>query len=217
MSVFEYKTNIRYQDINEDNKLSDKGILNILSEAAGAHSQKIGYSVNEIEKTGYTWMLLYWKIRAFKRPCWNTKLTIKTWPRSFEKVSSWRDFEVYDEEGDLIVIGTTQWALIDAKAGRLAKITEEMANEYGMVDKKVFEEEIIGKLKPDEDEKRKEEYTTKRRDIDTNHHVNNVSYLEFAYNVFPEDIKLDFKNLEIYYKKQIKLRRDSIYILFRRE
>lgn len=34
MGQFEYKTNIRYTDINEDNELSDKGILNILSEAA---------------------------------------------------------------------------------------------------------------------------------------------------------------------------------------
>ncbi len=41
MAVFEYKTHIRYQDINENNELSDKGILNILSEAAGVHSQKV--------------------------------------------------------------------------------------------------------------------------------------------------------------------------------
>lgn len=41
MGVFEYKTNIRYQDINEKNELSDKGILNILTEAAGAHSGKV--------------------------------------------------------------------------------------------------------------------------------------------------------------------------------
>lgn len=41
VGVFEYRTNIRYQDINEKNELSDKGILNILSEAAGAHSGKV--------------------------------------------------------------------------------------------------------------------------------------------------------------------------------
>lgn len=56
-----------------------------------------GYSLNTIDKTGYSWMLLYWKVKTFKRPRWNTELTIKTWPRKFEKVSSWRDFEVYDE------------------------------------------------------------------------------------------------------------------------
>ena len=34
MGAYEYKTHIRYTDINENNELSDKGILNILSEAA---------------------------------------------------------------------------------------------------------------------------------------------------------------------------------------
>lgn len=41
MGLFEYKTHIRYQDINENNELSDKGILNILSEAAGTHSKEV--------------------------------------------------------------------------------------------------------------------------------------------------------------------------------
>ncbi|MCI9365568.1 MAG: hypothetical protein HFJ54_02925 [Clostridia bacterium] len=34
MAVYEYKTKIRYNDINEWNELSDRGLLNILSEAA---------------------------------------------------------------------------------------------------------------------------------------------------------------------------------------
>lgn len=34
MAEFEYKACIRYTDINEKNELSDKGILNLLSEAS---------------------------------------------------------------------------------------------------------------------------------------------------------------------------------------
>lgn len=34
MAVYEYKTQIRFNDINENNELSDKGLLNILAEAA---------------------------------------------------------------------------------------------------------------------------------------------------------------------------------------
>lgn len=104
MGVYTYKTHIRFQDIDENNMLSDKGILDILSEAAGVHSEDVGYSLNQIEETGYSWMLLNWKLRVYKRPRWNTEVIVKTWPRSFEKVSSWRDFEMYDNTGDLLVI-----------------------------------------------------------------------------------------------------------------
>lgn len=38
MEVYTHKIHIRYTDINENNMLSDKGILNILSEVAGIHS-----------------------------------------------------------------------------------------------------------------------------------------------------------------------------------
>lgn len=159
-------------------------------------------------------MLLYWKIKTVKRPHWNEELTVKTWARKFEKVSSWRDFEVYDENGELIVIGTTEWVLIDAKKQRIAKITEDMVNEYGgMVSKSVFKEDIDGKLKPEEGIEKVYEYTAGRRDIDVNHHVNNVNYLEFAYDAFPKNLNTDFANIEIYYKKQIKLRRNSINLL----
>ena len=60
MAVYEYKTRIRYNDVNEDNRLSNKGLLNILSEAAGAHSDEVGYSSNTMESTNCAWMLLYW-------------------------------------------------------------------------------------------------------------------------------------------------------------
>lgn len=49
------------------------------------------------------------------------------------------------------------------------------------------------------------DYTAMRRDLDANHHVNNVNYLELAYEAFPEGVTLDFNNIEICYKRQIKL------------
>lgn len=160
-------------------------------------------------------MLLYWKIKTIKRPHWNTELMVKTWARKFEKVSSWRDFEVYDNDGNLILIGTTQWVLIDVKRQSIAKITDKMHEEYGIFEKSVFEDEVSGKLQLEDKMEKVYEYTPTRRDIDSNHHVNNVNYLEIAYDAFTTGMNLDFENLEIYYKKQIKLRRNSMCLLFK--
>lgn len=108
--------------------------------------------------------------------------------------------------GNLIVKGTSEWVLIDAKKQRVSKITEDMKEEYGLVQKAAFDEEIRGKIKEPENMKKIYDYTATRRDIDANHHVNNVSYLDLAYDAFPKEIEIDFENFEIYYKKQIKLR-----------
>ncbi len=205
MAVYEYKTQIRYNEINENNELSDKGLLNILSEAAGIHSKEVGYGLNDVEKTNLVWMILYWKVKILKRPKWGTEITIKTWGREFDIVSTWREYEVFDSNGQQIAIATTEWVPIDARKGRVCKITEEIKNSYGIVEKQVFKEELVGKIKEPENMQKIYEYQTKRRDIDTNHHVNNIVYLEFAYDALPKDISINFENIEIYYKKQIKL------------
>lgn len=205
MAVYEYKTHIRYCDVGEGNKLSDKGILNILSEAASKHSAFAGYGLNDIEKTHCTWMVLYWKIKLLKRPHWDTEITVKTWPRKFSKVSSWRDYEIYTQDGEKIGMAASEWVLIDTEKFTVGRITEKMIKDYGMVDKQAFEEEITGKLKEPESLEKVYEYTASKRDIDTNHHVYNVNYLELAYNALPEEACKNYDSIEIYYKKQIKL------------
>ena len=204
MAVYEYKTRIRFNDINENNELSDKGLLNILAEAAGVHSQEVGYGLNNVKETNCTWMILYWKVKIIKRPKWKTELKIKTWPSEFNRVLTWREFEVYDKE-EKIAVASTQWVAIDLRDANIIKITDEMINKYGLVESKAFDKKLNGRIKEPEDMKKTYEYTTTRRDIDTNDHVNNVIYLEFAYNALPKDISINFDNIEIYYKKQIKI------------
>ena len=49
-------------------------------------------------------------------------------------------------------------------------------------------------------------YTIGQRDIDSNHHVNNLSYLDFAYETLPiEYFKKEFSQVEIMYKKECTL------------
>ena len=216
MAIYEFKTRIRYTDVSEENRLSDKGILNILSEAASKHSAFAGYGINDTEKTHASWMVLYWKIRVINRPNWDTNLVIKTWPRNFTKISSWRDFEIYTEDGEKIVIATSEWVLIDTRKFTIGRIDEKLIQDYGIIENCVFEENLKGKLKEQENSKKIYDYTALRRDIDTNHHVYNVNYLDLAYDALPETVNTSFQDIEIYYKKQIKLG-DKVSVFYSRE
>lgn len=161
-------------------------------------------------------MILYWKIKISKRPRWDTELTIKTWGRNFSKVSTWRDFEVYDENNEQIAIATTEWVLIDTKKNGLTRITDEVQNAYEEENKKVFDEKDNGKLEEPKKEEKVYEYTSTRRDMDVNHHVSNTYYLEFAYDALPEEVKAKFNNIEVYYKKQIKIG-ETISVFYTKE
>ena len=48
-------------------------------------------------------------------------------------------------------------------------------------------------------------YKVERRDMDINGHMHNVSYLEAAYEVLPEELykNMEYSNIRIEYKKEI--------------
>ena len=194
-------------DVGERNRLTNKAILRMLQEIACIHSSYANFGVNDAKKTGMAWILLNWKLQVFSRPIWNTKLKINTWSSNQNHLSFYRDFEIFDESNQLVAIATSKWVLYDINKGSLVKITNDIKSRYVHIDKHVFETKMNEKLKEPENSILASEYTVSRRDIDTNHHVNNLNYLDFAYEAIPEDIffNYDFKNVEIMYKHEAKL------------
>ena len=206
MGMYEYKKRIEFCDIDENNRLSAKGLIRILGEVAGVHSESLGYGLNHVPQTHLTWMLLNWKIQIFLRPSWNTDLLVKTWARNFSKISSNRDFSVYDNDNNLVAKASSKWVLIDSERFTPVRITEEIHNTFVEYNFSVFDTEVNDKEKEPEGSNFVYNYKIKRRDIDTNHHVNNLYYLDYAYDSLPKNLwNVPFDNIEIIYKKQIKL------------
>ena len=64
---------------------------------------------------------------------------------------------------------------------------------------------MVEKLKEPENSKLISEYTVLKRDLDLNHHVNNLNYLDFAYEALPKESIVDFNHVEIMYKHESRL------------
>jgi len=207
MDIFTKKFDITFSDIDEDNELSNRGILRIMQEIAGLHSSALGYGLNDTPKTGYAWLLLNWKLKIFSRPKWETTLTVNTWSKSMNPLFAYRDIEILDDKNNLVAIGSSKWILFDINKKSLIKIPAEVKNKFPSVDKSVFQEKFVEKLKEPKNSNFVYEYTVQRRDIDTNHHVNNLNYLDYAYQALPENIysNMNFSNVEIMYKHEAKL------------
>lgn len=207
MSVFTYKYKIKYSDIGTTNKLTLHSLLEILQEAATEHSDAAGYCVNNIEQTNCAWLVLNWKVQMISTPHLNECLTINTWAKTFEKMYSYRDFEVFDEKNNLVAIASSKWLLIDATSKKIKRITPEISIAYGgTYSKNVFSTPINEKPSIPDNLELNFTYQIQRRDLDTNGHVNNLHYLNFAFETLPEDVYTAylFKNLEIFYKKEIQ-------------
>ena len=207
MAIFEHKFEIGFRDVGKSNELTNKGLIGYLEDTAGMHSNEVGYGLNNIKDTGLTWVLLNWKIRVLKRPLYGESILIKTWARNSAKFYTFRDFEVYNDHNELVAIATTKWVLMDAKTMSLTKISEDLICKYDPETKLVFQNEPeINKLILPTEYSSVNSYLVQRKDIDINGHVHNTYYLDFAYEILPEDVyqKSSFDNFEIMYKKETK-------------
>ena len=202
------KVKIQLKDFGKNGYIKNRAILEIFENVATYHSDKVGHGPNDIEKTGTSWVLLDWKIKIIKRPKYGQVLDVSTWGRRMymKKAYTYRDFEIKDENGNLCVIGTSKWVLINIKSGKIVRLDDEIVNKYKPEEKSVFDEEELEKLKIPDNFESEYIYKVARRDIDLNGHMHNLYYLDLAYEALPQEVydKRPFDNVRIEYKKEVK-------------
>ena len=207
LDIYSHNLTINYSDVDENNQVTNRGLLRLLQEVAGIHCGLLGYGVNDTPKTGLAWILLNWKLKVFARPKTNTNLLIKTWTRKKTPLFIYRDFEVYDNDYNLVAIASSKWVLFNVNNKSISRVTDGVNEKYIQVNKEVFPEKFEEKLKEPLNSKFVLNYAVQRRDIDTNHHVNNLYYLDYAYEALPLEVFKNnkFSNVEIMYKHQATL------------
>lgn len=206
--IVERNFEIGFRDVGKSNKLTNKALLGFLEDAAGKHSNIAGYGLNNIEETCVTWVLLNWKVRIFSRPLYGETVLVKTWGRDCVKFYTYRDFEVYNSNNELVAIATSKWALLDANTMSLIKISDEVIAPYEIETKRVFgDEPEPNKIMIPDEVSSVSDYIVGRKDIDINGHVHNVTYMDIAYEVLPEEVykTIDCNSFEIMYKKETKI------------
>ena len=201
--IFERNYTVGSRDIGSQNKATNKAILKYLENIACKHSDEVGYGINTIEQTKVVWILLDWKLEVIERPIYGQTIKVRTWSRKMEKYSAYRDFEVYDENENKLARATTKWVLLNAETRKLQRIPETMETEYDSEPERHAFEEELEKLHEPEEEEASMKLKTRRTDIDINNHVNNLNYLDFAYEILPEEVyNQDLRNVRITYKHQ---------------
>jgi medium-chain acyl-[acyl-carrier-protein] hydrolase len=120
-----------------------------------------------------------------------------------DRIYAYRDFEIFNEKNELVIIATSKWVCIDTEKQAIIKVTGELKDAYTMEDRRVFETEIE-KIKEPESYIDSCEITITKDLIDINGHVHNLNYMDFANRILPEEVSENAMNVEIMYKKQIK-------------
>ena len=209
MSPFVFSTRVAYADIDQSRNLSLTGAMRMMQEAAIIHSDLSGYSVMDVERTGVVWMLIQWRVKLFRKISWNTPVNVETWPQTMERLTSNRCFRIRLASGEIVAAAESSWVLVSAETGKVMRIPQEVADAYNLIPDGVFDD-VCEKLL----QKTGEEicsFRVPRRDLDTNLHVNNLVYLDYALQTLPEDLDISaFSEVVVRYHKQL-LQGDEVH------
>ena len=202
--IFEQKYRVGIEDVDRDNFITSKAVLRMFEDMACFHAASLGHDPITVVEMGFAWVLANWQIKILKRAHYGDILNVKTWPKKFEKITTLRDYEIINENGEVIAVGTSRWFIIDIKTRRPLRISEEYAKPYLPLTEKDAIEKMEKIEEPDEYQYQKE-YVVSRRDIDSNNHMHNINYLDVALEIIPEDVFANnkFDNISIEYKKEL--------------
>ena len=95
-----------------------------------------------------TWLLLEWKVQVIKRPGYGESIIAKTWSKESKKCYAFRDFEICDMKGNILIKAISKWVLMNVKDGKIQSISNEVIGSYEPeLDKIVFDNEEFKKIK----------------------------------------------------------------------
>lgn len=188
--------------------MTHQGLLRILQEAAAIASDEVGYGLKDIPHTGVHWILTGWRVELKKRPYWRAPLRVETWPRTMDGFVSDRDFIAWSGN-EAAARGTSRWILMDIHTGKVTRVTDAVRTAYKdqMDARELFPDESLHSSgRTPGGTPAAFEIVVGRRDIDTNFHVNNLHYLDYAVEALPQEVYENFPDtVEIAFRRQILL------------
>lgn len=206
MSIQKYiKTyEIYYHQIDCNMKVKPIDLMNLLEETAISHSESAGLGIDGMKNKGMAWVINRWNLVIEEYPKRNDFISIETWASFFGKSYAVREFCVKNAGGGIIAYASTLWILIDIKKRCPARVPAEYKELYGLCEEKMIENPF-GAMKWDFRPEKQGYFFVRRSDIDTNGHVNNSKYIEWAMEHVPDHIYDNYflYSLEAEYKKEI--------------
>ncbi|SCW42596.1 Acyl-ACP thioesterase [Ruminococcaceae bacterium YRB3002] len=197
---------IGLQDVGEGNRITNKALIEALSNATNVHGKMVGQSTGEKDISHLTWIVLNWKLVVYRRPGACSTIEVVTWGQAYKGLQAGRDYEIYDEDGSIIARATSNWVAMNPDTGRPIKLTPEQIDGYKMEKDRVnFPDFRFTRTAPELPLVNRVRMKALKSMIDMNGHVHNAAYMDLAEEAMPDGVdKILFDDVEVCYRKEIK-------------
>lgn len=195
---------VHYYEVDYQGRILPTSLINYLQDITWIQSEEVGLGMKKLFAQNYRWVLYQWDIAIDQYPQYNENLLISTCPLAMDKFSAYRKFEVKSQNGQTLATAMSRWALVNGDTIGLARIPPEMAESFGLILGDTSEIPKLNKIKGPQEEHYTFDIVVRYSDIDTNRHVNNGKYIEWAMESIPfeKTSSRSLQGIEVIYKVQ---------------
>ena len=200
---FTKKYEIHYYEVNSKLRCKLSSIINFICDVGTQQSEYFGGGIEYCTKNNCAWVFYKYDIKMYRYPMFGEIISITTQPVGFKKFYGLRKYMIKDEKDNLIGEILALFFLIDLEKRRPIRILKEQYEFYG-VDADVDCDITMDKVERNNEEQYQKQFNVRYSDIDSNNHVNNVKYIEWAVESVPVDVFNNYviKRIKVVYEKE---------------
>ncbi len=160
----------------------------VFQEIAGIHAQELGLGFEAMMRDNQIWVLTKLKYRLLAPLQPHTPYRLVTFPKPHRGLLYQRDYKIFDEQGTLLVMGISQWCVMDYTTRKILRTGKDFTGEFNT---EVLFPEGFDRFRPG-DLTHAGSYTITQADLDGNAHTNNCRYADMVEQVLPGQAAADF-------------------------
>jgi len=203
--IWEYRFIVRSFDVDQNKEMTLTSISEYLQEVAGDHANTMGFGYRQVVRQQMAWILGGISIEVNRLPRWEEEIQIKTWIVENNRFQSRRDFQWFDQKGNVLVNASTSWILLNTESRRPMSI-ESMNFDVRLRPDKKATQNGVESIRLKLENARQSEYQVRYSDLDMVGHMNNTKYIQLFLDYYPVEFHNThrIKSLDINFKNEAK-------------
>jgi len=203
--VYSREFYINGYDVDHNGSITVSKLLCMMHETAWSHVSYLKKGWEELQAEGLFWALAKLHLKIHRLPKWHEKIRVETWAKERESIMFLRDYEVFDEAGELLCHAISEWMMVDFRLNKIARLEKLNTHLDYPKDRMAFEGRVPRLTRLDFP-KNPTFFTVVLSDMDMNQHVNNASYVRWVVDQFSYDFynRHQIKEVVITYSNQLK-------------
>ena len=188
--MYQIETRIGYSQLDSKGTLSPAAVIDLFQDCSNFQSMSIGEDVEFFKRIHRAWILSSWQIIFDELPGLGEEVVVSTAAYKFTSMFGLRNFQLATKAGKVLAKANSNWVYVDADTKKPLRITDDIGKPYYTGDEPLDMEYASRKVPVPKELETGKEFPVMKYHLDTNNHVNNACYVQFALEYVPENFKI---------------------------